>query len=181
MGCRMEKTKFANRPIAEVAAAQEFYASIGQEVGHFSALWHTFSVGHMLATDLDRICREYDLSLADFNLMGALRIERLQQLRATDVAQTLQVSSGALTGRIAKLAERGLLTKLPVPDDRRAFTIVLTPAGAAIVEEIHTAIPRQSHFVREVNRLPDEDRAALGPIMGALQGRLDRYFLNSRR
>ena len=177
----MDKTKSSNRPIAEVAAAQAFYASIGQEVGYFSALWHTFNVGHMLATDLDRICRKYDVSLADFNLMGALRIERLQQLRATDLALTLQVSSGALTGRIAKLVERGLLTRLPVPDDRRAFTMELTLTGAKIVEDIHTDIARESHFVREVNRLPDSDRAALERIMGELQGRLDRHFLHTHR
>lgn len=42
--------KPANRPIVEVAAAQKFYASIGQEVGYFSALWHKFNVGRMLVT-----------------------------------------------------------------------------------------------------------------------------------
>ena len=58
------------RPIEEVRAAQKFYAEYGQDVTYFSALWHTFNVGHMLTTDLDRICRGYDLSIADFNLMG---------------------------------------------------------------------------------------------------------------
>lgn len=43
------------RPIEEVAAARTFYAGIGQDVGYFSALWHTFSVGHLLTNDLDRI------------------------------------------------------------------------------------------------------------------------------
>jgi DNA-binding MarR family transcriptional regulator len=178
----MEKPpKPHNRPLAEVAAAQEFYAKIGMDVGYFSALWHTFNVGHMLATDLDRICRRFGVSVADFNLMGALRIERLKQLRATDLAVTLQVSSGALTGRIVKLAKRGMLTKLPVPGDRRAFTMELTEAGAAIVEEIHAAITRESHFVREVSRLPDEDRVALARIMGELQSQLDRHFLHAHR
>lgn len=54
----------ARRPVEEVAAARAFYAGIGQDVGYFSALWHTFNVGHMLAIDLDRICRKLGLSVA---------------------------------------------------------------------------------------------------------------------
>jgi hypothetical protein len=77
----------------------------------------------MLAIDLNRICRQFKLSLADFNLMGALRI----------------------------------------------------------VEEIHSVIARESHFVREVSRLSEEDRVALGRIMGELHSQLDRHFLNTHR
>jgi DNA-binding MarR family transcriptional regulator len=171
----------AQRPVEEVTAARAFYTEIGQEVRYFSALWHTFNVGHMLATDLDRICRRYDLSIADFNLMGALRIDRPQQLRATDLAVTLQVSNGALTARIAKLADKAMLIKSPAEGDRRAFTLALTPEGAAKVEEIHSAIAQDSHFVREVNRLPEEDRAALERIMGELHSQLDRYFVHAHR
>ena len=174
-------TRTTRRPVDEVAVARAFYASIGQDVGYFPSLWHTFNVGHMLATDLDRICRQFNLSIADFNLMGALRIDRPQQLRATDLAVTLQVSNGALTARVAKLADKGMLTKSPAEGDRRAFTLALTAEGAAKVEAIHFAIAQDSHFVREVNRIPEADRAALERIMGELHGQLDRYFLHAHR
>ncbi len=177
----MEAVKPDKRPLAEVAAAQVFYAALGQETGYFPALWHTLNVGHMLAIDLDRICRKFGLSLAEFNLMGALRIERLQQLRATDLAKTLQVSNGALTDRIAKLAARGMLIKLPAPGDRRAFRLDLTPAGAAVVDGIHSVLPGESHFVQAVSRLPASDRAVLERIMGELQGQLDRHFIHVHR
>jgi len=169
------------RPIEEVAAARAFYAGIGQDVRYFSALWHTFSVGHMLTNDLDRICRQSGLSIADFYLMGALRIDRTQPLRATDLAVTLQVSNGALTARVARLSGKGLLTKSPVPGDARAFTLQLTPEGAAIVEAIHSAVARDSHFVREFYRLADADREALERIMGALHSLLDRHFVHAHR
>ncbi len=176
-----EASREARRPVEEVAAARTFYANIGQDVGYFSALWHTFNVGHMLTTDLDRICRRHDLSIADFNLMGALRIERPQQLRATDLAITLQVSNGALTARVARLASKGMLIRSPVRGDRRAFALELTPDGAAKVEAIHSAISQDSHFVREVNRLSDSDRAVFECVMGTLHGQLDRHFLHSHR
>jgi DNA-binding MarR family transcriptional regulator len=171
----------ALRPVEEVAVARAFYADIGLDVRYFPALWHTFNVGHMLVINLDRVCRQYGLSIADFNLMGALRINRPAPLRATDLAVTLQVSNGALTSRIARLADRGMLVKSPARGDRRAFTLELTPEGADKVEAIHFAIARDSHFVREVNRLPDADRAALERIMGALHSQLDRYFVHAHR
>ncbi len=169
------------RPVDEVAAARRFYADLGLDADYFSAMWHSFNVGHMLATDLDRICRRHGLSIADFNLMGALRIDRPQPLRATDLAVTLQVSNGALTARIAKLTAEGWLVKSPAAGDRRAFTLELTPKGAEMVDAIHAAIERESHFVHEVNRLSADDRAALERIMGELHGRLDRYFVRAHR
>jgi DNA-binding MarR family transcriptional regulator len=176
-----EAPREIQRPVEEVAVARAFYAGLGKDVCYFSALWHTLNVGHMLTTDLDRICRGYDLSVADFVLMGALRIDRPNQLRATDLAVTLQVSNGALTARIGKLADRGMLVKSPAHGDRRAFTLELTPAGATKVDAIHSAVEQESHFVREVNRLPKTDRAALERIMGELHGRLDRYFAHTHR
>jgi DNA-binding MarR family transcriptional regulator len=169
------------RPLEEVKAAREFYAALGQDVRYFSALWHSFNVGHMLAIDLDRICRAFGLGIADFNLLGALRIDRPEPLRATDLAVTLQVSNAALTTRITRLARMGLLVKSPSQSDRRAATLQLTAEGARIVEAIHFAMARESHFVRHFHQLPAEDRAALERIMGELHTQLDRYFLHAPR
>jgi Sulfotransferase family len=52
-----------DRPTDAVSRAMRFYVALGLDVRYFAALWHTFNVGHMLATDLDRICRQYCLSL----------------------------------------------------------------------------------------------------------------------
>ena len=86
-----------HRPIDDVNNAMTFYAALGLDVRYFAALWHTFNVGHILETDLDRICRHHGLSIADFNLLGALRIDRPQRLRPTDLAATLQVTQAALS------------------------------------------------------------------------------------
>src|ERR1700722_13425731 len=100
-------------PTAAVTRAMGFYAALGLDVRYFPALWHTFNVGHMLATDLDRICRQHGLSIADFNLLGALRIDRPRRLRRTDLAGTLQVSQAALSARILRLQRDGLLVRAP--------------------------------------------------------------------
>jgi DNA-binding MarR family transcriptional regulator len=168
-------------PTDEVSDAMAFYATLGLDVGYFSALWHTFNVGHILATDLDRVCRRHALSVADFNLLGALRIERPRPLRPTDLAATLQVSHAALSARIARLERDGLLVRSPAADDRRASTLELTVEGARLVETIHAEIEKDSQFVRQLNRLPEEDRSELARIMGRLHTNLDREFMRSPR
>ncbi len=168
-------------PTEEVSDAMAFYATLGLDVSYFGALWHTFNVGHILATDLDRVCRRHALSVADFNLLGALRIERAQPLRPTDLAATLQVSHAALSTRIARLAQVGLITRSPALKDRRASTLELTPVGARLVDTIHAAIETESQFVRQFHRLAPEDRAQLARIMGRLHTNLDREFLRSFR
>src|ERR1700730_2835513 len=148
-----------HRPIDDVSNAMTFYATLGLDVRYFAALWHTFNVGHILATDLDRICRRHGLSIADFNLLGALRIDRPQRLRPTDLASTLQVSQAALSARISRLECDGLLVRGPVTRDRRASMLHLTPIGASLVEAIHFSVERESQFVRIFNRLSEEDRS----------------------
>jgi DNA-binding MarR family transcriptional regulator len=168
-----------DRPTDAVTRAMSFYAALGLDVGYFAALWHTFNVGHMLATDLDRICARHGLSIADFNLLGALRIDRPQRLRPTDLAATLQVSQAALSGRISRLERDGLLVRGPAVRDRRASMLHLTAAGASLVEAIHSSVERDSQFVRQFNRLPENDRSALARIMGELHNQLDRELPRS--
>ena len=153
-----------------------FYAALGLDVRYFAALWHTFNVGHMLATDLDRICRRYGLSIADFNLLGALRIDRPQRLRPTDLAALLQVSQAALSARLLRLERVGLLVRSPATRDRRASILHLTSAGKRLVEAIHSSVERESRFVRQFNLLSEADRSSLARIMGELHNHLDREF-----
>src|ERR1700761_6156169 len=132
------------RPTDDVSHAMTFYAALGLDVSYFAALWHTFNVWHILAIDLDRICREHGLSIADFNLLGALRIERPQHLRPTDLATTLQVTQAALSTRISRLERDGLLVRSQATDDRRATMLHLTREGEHLVKAVHLSIERDS-------------------------------------
>jgi len=82
-----------------------------------------------LGIDLDRVCRLYGLSIADVNVIGALRDGK--QLRATDLARRLHVSNAVLSPRVAKLEKRSFLVRIPSDADRRAFELKLTPKGAS--------------------------------------------------
>jgi DNA-binding MarR family transcriptional regulator len=168
-------------PLEKIKIADSFHAQLGMEVRHSAAMWHIFTVGHMLETNLNSICRRYEISIADLNLLAAVRVSPTPMVRATDLAQTLEVSNASLTGRIAKLVRQGLLKRAALPDDRRAFFLVLTPSGSRKIDAANSAIIREAHFVRHFLRLPEEDRMALERIMGELHTKLDREFIHAHR
>ena len=51
----------------------------------------------------------------------------------TDIADRLVRSRSGLTYQIAQLAEAGLVTKAPSPDDERSVIVSLTPQGRALL------------------------------------------------
>lgn len=170
-------------PVEELEAGREFYSRLlpDLDVEYFAALWHIFTIGHLVAADLDRIARRLGFSIADLHLLGSLRIERPHPLRATDLALTLHVSNAVLSTRIERLSQKGLVVRTPSTSDRRAFDLKLTPEGAGTVDRAIVEIARDAKFVRHFRKLPEADRVALGRILGDLHERLDREFVAAVR
>src|SRR6266480_4820126 len=51
------------------------------------------------------------------------------------LARIMELSSGAMTNRLDRLEEAGLLRRLPDPDDRRGILVELTADGKRVYEE----------------------------------------------
>ena len=169
------------RPVEKQETISAFYAERAVDVSYYSAFWHTFNVGHLMATDLERICQKHGLSFADHHLLSAIRVDGLNKRRATDLAQLLSVSNAVLSTRVRKLEKKGFLSRLPVANDRRAVELKLTPTAEAICDAIGVDIAEQANFVRCFRRLPPEDQNALARIMGELHNELDREFISIKR
>lgn len=158
-----------------------FFAALGLDVRHFGPMWHVMKVAQLVETDLNRISGRHGLSIADFHLLGALMMDAEKPLRPTDLALALNVSNAALTARIRKLVDAGLVISKPAEADRRVTFLHLTAQGSRIVLAIGAAIEREGHFVRYVRGLPQADQQALGRIMGELHTLMDRHFLPAHR
>ena len=113
-------------PVDLQQQATAFYAKNNFDVSYFPAIWHTFKVGHLIDTDLEQICRQHDISIADFHLMGAIMTDPAEnsprQHRATGLSQWLNVSNAVLSTRIKKLQGSGLLLRSHCPSDGRVFS-----------------------------------------------------------
>jgi DNA-binding MarR family transcriptional regulator len=169
------------RPVTQQESATAFYAALDIDVSFFAAIWHTYKVGHLLMGDLDRICLQQGLSMADVHLLGAVRADVSGQLRATDLAQILNVSNATLSTRIGRLKANGQLTSVTSPHDRRAFILQITPDGVLALDCAIAAIQRSAHFVAAFRRLPESDQTELVRIMGGLHDQLDRDFVSAAR
>lgn len=169
------------RPVDQLEAGKAFFAAMGLDVSHFGAVWHIFKVGQLMATDLNRVSSLHGLSIADFHLLGALMMRAPEPMRATDLANALNVSNAALSGRVKKLTQQQLVTSTATQADRRTRLLHLTDAGAQKVQNIGRSLEDIGRFVRHYRQLPEDDRVALDRIMGRLHTLLDRDFLPAQR
>ena len=78
---------------------------------------------------------QWDLSPSQFNVLNLLRLCP-QGLSQTDLSRELIMHRSNVTGLVDRLEKRGLLERQEVPEDRRAYRIVLTAAGSKLLAEV---------------------------------------------
>jgi len=78
----------------------------------------------------------HDLELFEYDVLSALRRQgRPYGLPATGLAKETGLSSGAMTHRIDRLEERGLVSRKPDKSDRRAVIVSLTAEGRRTIDD----------------------------------------------
>ncbi|HEX5824000.1 MAG TPA: MarR family transcriptional regulator [Candidatus Limnocylindrales bacterium] len=86
------------------------------------------------------------------------------------LAELLDVSVSSATGLVDRMAERGLVERLGVPDDRRIVLIRVAPEGARVRDEVEAL--RQDSMRAILSRLDAAQlvrvKAALTDISGAV-------------
>jgi len=93
-----------------------------------------------------RVLRELDealgaedrITVSEFDVLITLNNAPARQLRMTDLARATMLSSGGLTRLAGRLEHRGLLRRVPDPDDARAFRATLTPEGERKLAQART-------------------------------------------
>lgn len=89
----------------------------------------------------ERLRNEHATTLPRFDVMAAL-FRTPEGLRMSELSGRLRVSNGNVTGIVERLVSDGTIERVPVPGDRRAMLVRLTPAGRnafAAMAEKHEA------------------------------------------
>ena len=77
----------------------------------------------------------WDLSPSQFNVLNLLHLNP-GGLSQTDLSRQLIMHRSNLTGLVDRLEKRGLVARREVVSDRRAYSVVLTAAGARLLRDI---------------------------------------------
>lgn len=83
----------------------------------------------------------WDLSPSQFNVLNLL-YEQSEGCTQISLSRQLIMHRSNITGLVDRLEARGLVQRQENPTDRRAFNVVLTPAGKKLVMKI------QPHYYR---------------------------------
>jgi MarR family 2-MHQ and catechol resistance regulon transcriptional repressor len=77
----------------------------------------------------------WDLGPSQFNVLNLL-LQTSEGLSQTELSRQLIMHRSNITGLVDRLEKRGLVRRQDAAADRRAYRVVLTPAGAELVLEI---------------------------------------------
>ena len=112
----------------------------------------------------------HGLDAPSFDVLAALRrAGKPYQLTPTALMRTALVTSGAITQRLDRLEEKGLITRERSEDDGRAVVVTLTRAGR---EALDAALPEHLETERQLlDGLSAEDREQLAALLAARLGR----------
>lgn len=109
------------------------------------------------------------LGNGDFDALAALRRSgRPYALSPGELADAMLVTTGAVTKRVDRLEERGLVARTVAPGDARARVVSLTPAGRRLADRLIA-----THLDNE-RALLDGLSAAERDTLAGLLGRLLR-------
>ena len=83
---------------------------------------------------------QFNLNGGEFDVLASLRRSgHPYQLTPTELFNSLMLSSGAMTNRLDRLEDAGLIKRNPNPNDRRGILVTMTEQGIELMDRAYTA------------------------------------------
>jgi DNA-binding MarR family transcriptional regulator len=103
-------------------------------------------LGHHLDRARREAFTEHAIESWEFDVLAALRRAGAPyELSPGRLLKETLVTSGTMTNRVDRLAARGLVERLPDPNDRRGVLVRLTPTGRTTVDGALEALLSREH------------------------------------
>ncbi|WP_417594575.1 MarR family winged helix-turn-helix transcriptional regulator [Oceanospirillum sp.] len=119
----------------------------------------------MLSPKIEKVFLEYGLNQSEFDVLATLRRSGAPYcLAPTELFSTLMVTSGTMTNRMAQLEKKGLIERMPNPDDARSKLVKLSPKGFELIEQV---LPH--HVQNGLNLIAGLDAEALSVLNQSLK------------
>jgi DNA-binding MarR family transcriptional regulator len=120
---------------------------------------------------VDRLLTTFDLAQWSFDVLATLRRQpQPHRLSPTALSRSTMLSTAAMVNRLDRLEARGLLRRLPNPDDRRGIIVELTREGKRLVDRVIPA--RLDEAAAVSGLLSRQERQVLSLLLKKLEAEL---------
>jgi DNA-binding MarR family transcriptional regulator len=109
---------------------------------------------------------EFNTTLPRFDLMAQLEREP-QGMKMNDLSRRMMVTSGNITPVTDQLVKEGLIERVSLPDDRRAWLIRLTPMGRTQFKKM--AKRHETWIVQAFDSLSTQEVKNLHTLLGRVK------------
>lgn len=110
---------------------------------------------------LDRELSAFDISAPQLFVLASVANREADS--AAGLCKSISYDPGAMTRMIDRLQQKGLVRRVPHPEDRRAMNLELTVAGKALFPQLMAAKDRvQAQFLRGFS---EDDARALDTLL----------------
>ncbi len=132
-------------------------------------------VGVLIDAFQHEVVAPFDLAPSDYAVLAALRRAGAPyELSPSRLTIRLQRSSGGMTKMLKRLQERGLIKRIPDPEDGRGSLVRLTRRGIALQEEIFRAFLEASDQL--IGSSSRDERAEIDSAARTLIERLEKHL-----
>ncbi len=101
------------------------------------------------------------ITLPQFFILNML--DRQEELRMTDIARSLGVTTAAATGIVDRLVKSSYVQRVYDSDDRRIIKIRLSPKGRELVQRVNKS--KRQNIIEVFGKIPSEDRDSFLKIL----------------
>jgi DNA-binding MarR family transcriptional regulator len=128
---------------------------------------------------LDETLAEHGLTQGEWRVLGSLtRAGSPYRRSAGELAEHTDISSGAMTNRLDRLEEAGLVRRLPDPNDRRGVLVELTEPGHKLYGESVSAQAAKEALV--ASALDDDEKQQLNTLLRKIMLELERLGVGKK-
>ena len=108
-----------------------------QDFAAMAVVTRVFRLNAFATRNVNRSFRRHQLHQGEFDVLATLyRTGAPHALNPQKLVEALLLTSGAMTNRLDRLEQAGLLVRNPNPDDRRGIIVSLTPDGLRVIKQV---------------------------------------------
>ena len=140
------------------SAGARRFDSLAQEA--FLMLWRTYDRLRILE---DALFQQFDITAQQYNVLRLLRGEHPGRLPTLALASRLVSRAPDITRMLDKLAEKDLIERERLPENRRVVQVGITANGLELLKELDTQV-RACHQA-QVGHMPEDQLRQLVELL----------------